>query len=296
MPSMSRSSSGSIPVARAGRSALTADQVSAYRKDGILHPLKALSAAEAHAHAQRYLAHADVIKGRNNQKPHLLYTWANEIVRNECILDQVESLLGPDLLCWSAQFFVKPAGDPSYVSWHQDATYWGLSAPDVVTAWVALTPSTRRAGCMQVIPGTQHAQVKHEDRFDDLNLLSRGQEIAVDVDLGAAVDVELQPGQMSLHHVLLFHGSEPNRSDQPRIGFAIRYVPTSIRQRSPSRDSALLVRGSDAYGHFDAETSPRVDCDPEAVACHASAIDRQLRILYEGAQQRGRLNPARRGA
>ncbi|MGE0312237.1 MAG: phytanoyl-CoA dioxygenase family protein [Lautropia sp.] len=274
--------------------ALSAAQVDTYRRDGILHPLGALSGDEARVCAQRYLADAASIKGRSNQKPHLLFTWVDAIVRDSRILDQVQSLLGPDLLCWSSQFFVKPAGDASYVSWHQDATYWGLSSPDVVTAWVALTPSTRQSGCMQVVPGTHHAQVRHEDRFDDLNLLSRGQEIAVEVDRAAAIDVELQPGQMSLHHVLLFHGSEPNRSERPRIGFAIRYVPTRIRQRSPIRDSALLVRGHDVHGHFDAERPPRADCDAEARACHASAIDRQLRILYEGAQQRGRLNPARR--
>ncbi len=108
------------------------------------------------------------------------------------------------------------------------------------------------------------------------------------------VDVVLQPGEMSLHHVLLFHGSEPNRSPLPRIGFAIRYVPTHVRQLSPIRDSALLVRGNDAYGHFEHERSPERDLHPDAVARHGAIIDRQLRILYAGAQARGKLNPAAR--
>lgn len=273
---------------------LSASQVAEYRERGILHPLPALPAAEADALAQRYLARSDFIKGRHNQKPHLLFPWLDALVRDARIVDQVEALLGPNLWCWGSQFFAKPAGDAAYVSWHQDATYWGLSSPDVVTAWVALTPSTRESGCMQVVPGTHHAQVKHEDRFDDANLLSRGQEVAVKVDPATVVDVELQPGQMSLHHVLLFHGSQPNRSALPRIGFAIRYVPTHVRQLSPIRDSALLVRGKDEYGHFDAETSPSADCDADAVARHAAVIDRQLRILYAGAEARGRLNPNRR--
>ena len=110
----------------------------------------------------------------------------------------------------------------------------------------------------------------------------------------AVVDVVLQPGEMSLHHVLLFHGSEPNRSPLPRIGFAIRYVPTHVRQLSPIRDSALLVRGHDAYGHFEHEQSPESDLHPDAVARHGAVIDRQLRILYAGAQARGKLNPAAR--
>jgi non-haem Fe2+, alpha-ketoglutarate-dependent halogenase len=270
---------------------LSAAQVARFGDSGILHPLPALSADEVGALRARYEANAGFIKGRNNQKPHLLFTWLDALVRDARILDPVESLLGPDLLCWGAQFFAKPAGDAAYVSWHQDATYWGLSSPDVVTAWVALTPSTRESGCMQVVPGTHRAQVPHEDRFDDANLLSRGQEVAVKVDPASVVDVELQPGQMSLHHVLLFHGSEPNRSSGPRIGFAIRYVPTHVRQLSPIRDSALLVRGRDTFGHFDAEQSPEADLHPEAVARHGAVIDRQLRILYAGAQARGKLNP-----
>jgi ectoine hydroxylase-related dioxygenase (phytanoyl-CoA dioxygenase family) len=272
-------------------SGLSRENVAAFRERGILHPLPALSAEEAEALRRRYEAQAGFIKGRNNQKPHLLFTWLDALVRDPRVLQPVESLLGPDLLCWGAQFFAKPAGDAAYVSWHQDATYWGLSSPDVVTAWIALTPSTRESGCMQVVPGTHHAQVPHEDRFDDANLLSRGQEVAVKVDPATVVDVELQPGQMSLHHVLLFHGSEPNRSAWPRIGFAVRYVPTHVRQLSPIRDSALLVRGRDTFGHFEAEQSPEADLHPDAVARHGAVIDRQLRILYAGAQARGKLNP-----
>ncbi|MEO8523752.1 MAG: phytanoyl-CoA dioxygenase family protein, partial [Caldimonas sp.] len=227
--------------------ALSDAQVAAFRECGIVHPLRAVSEAEAGVLHARYQTEAGFLKGRNNQKPHLLFTWLDAIVRDARILDAVESLHGPNLLCWASQFFAKPAGDAAYVSWHQDATYWGLSSPDVVTAWVALTPSTRESGCMRVVPGTHRAQVPHEDRFDDANLLSRGQEVAVAVDPETVVDVVLMPGEMSLHHVLLFHGSEPNRSSQPRIGFAIRYVPTHVRQLSPIRDSALLVRGRDDF-------------------------------------------------
>jgi len=266
-------------------------QVEAYRERGILHPLPALSSAEAGELYARYLAHADFITGRNNQKPHLLFTWLDSLVRDARIVDAVESLLGANLWCWGSQFFAKPAGDAAYVSWHQDATYWGLSSPDVVTAWVALTPSTRASGCMQVVAGTHHVQVRHEDRFDDANLLSRGQEVTVKVDPAKVIDVELRPGEMSLHHVLLFHGSEPNRSALRRVGFAIRYAPTHVRQLAPIRDSALLVRGRDDYAYFEPERAPEADLHPDAVARHGAVIDRQLRILYAGAQARGKLNP-----
>jgi len=270
---------------------LAPDEVEAYHRYGIHFPLRVLDTNEAAALYTRYAANALLFKGRNNQKPHLLFPWLNELVRDPRIVDAVERLHGPNLWCWGAQFFAKPAADAAYVSWHQDATYWGLSSPDVVTAWVALTLSNRASGCMQVVPATHHAQLKHEDRFDDANLLSRGQEIAVEVDPSSVINVELEPGEMSLHHVLLFHGSEPNRSAHARIGFAIRYIPTHVRQLSPIRDSATLVRGHDAYGHFEPEEIPRADMDPAAVAHHGTVIDRQLRILYAGAQARGKLNP-----
>jgi len=115
---------------------LSDEQVKQYHERGYHFPLQAMSPEQAQALHARYESQAHLIKGRNNQKPHLLFPWLNELIRSPRILDAVEDVLGPDLLCWSAQFFAKPAGDPGYVSWHQDATYWGLSSPDVVTAWV----------------------------------------------------------------------------------------------------------------------------------------------------------------
>ncbi|MEO6271304.1 MAG: phytanoyl-CoA dioxygenase family protein [Lautropia sp.] len=275
---------------------LSAADVRRYRSDGILFPVDVVPAAEAtdllHRLEGTERDQGGRLAGRNNQKPHLLYPWMDALVRHPAILDAVEDLLGPNLLCWSSQFFTKNAQDESFVSWHQDGTYWGLSSPDVVTAWVALTPSLPENGCMRVIPGTQQRQVPHADTFADSNLLSRGQEIAVSVDLAQAVDVVLQPGQMSLHHVLIFHGSEPNGSDLRRVGFAIRYVPTSVSQTSGIRESALLVRGVDEFGHFDHEVAPESDMHPDAVARHKAVIDRQMQILYAGARQKGRRETA----
>ena len=266
--------------------------VERYRRDGIVFPLDVLSPAEAQGMLRQLEATESALggrlAGRNNQKPHLLHPWMDAVVRHPAILDAVEDVLGPNLLCWGSQFFAKDPGDETYVSWHQDGTYWGLSSPDVMTAWVALTPSIPENGCMRVIPGTHKTQVPHEDTFAQSNLLSRGQEIAVEVDAAKALDVVLQPGQMSLHHVLIFHGSERNHSDIRRIGFAIRYVPTSVFQTSGIRESALLVRGVDEYGHFDHESSPESDMHPDAVAHHKQVIDRQMQILYAGARQRGK--------
>jgi ectoine hydroxylase-related dioxygenase (phytanoyl-CoA dioxygenase family) len=169
------------------------------------------------------------------------------------------------------------------VSWHQDSTYWGLSRPDVVTAWVALSPSTRANGAMEVIPGTHVLdQIPHRDTFDRDNMLSRGQEVMVDVDASRAVALELQPGEMSLHHVRLVHGSAANPSGERRIGFAIRYIPTDVAQTVRGDDSATLVRGVDRHGHFAHEPRPARDLDPEFVALHREISSRNARILYAG--------------
>jgi non-haem Fe2+, alpha-ketoglutarate-dependent halogenase len=156
----------------------------------------------------------------------------------------------------------------------------GLDPADVVTAWVALSDSTAANGAMRVIPGSHKLeQVGHRDTFNPENLLSRGQEVMVDVDEREAVMLELAAGEMSLHHVRLIHGSDPNPSDLRRIGFAIRYIPTTVRQVAGTHDSATLVRGVDRHGHFEAEERPDADMSPRAVAHHAAVTGAHAAIL-----------------
>ncbi len=265
---------------------LPRESVERYRRDGFFFPIRVLSPAEARQYRARLEAvereQGGPLRGELRHKSHLLFTWLDTLVRHPAILDAVEELIGPDILCWSSSFFIKEARDSAFVSWHQDATYWGLSEPDVVTAWVAFSESSIESGAMRMVPGTHREQVAHRDTFAPDNLLSRGQEIMVDVDEAKAVDIVLHPGEMSLHHVRMFHGSPPNRSDDRRIGYAIRYIPTRIRQVAGERDSASLVRGVDRYGHFDPEQPPASDLAPEAVARHAAIMKRQGEILYRG--------------
>jgi non-heme Fe2+,alpha-ketoglutarate-dependent halogenase len=273
------------------RFALSPSAVEEYQRNGVLFPRPAVSADAAKDMLGKFEAlerkEGGRLSKRTNHKPHLLLTWLSDLVRNPVILDQVESLIGPNILCWASDFFSKSPDDGMRVTWHQDSTYWGLSKPDIVTAWVAFTPSTVRSGCLRVVPGSHlRDQLPHGDTFAADNLLSRGQEVQVQVDERHAVDVELQPGQMSLHHVRLIHGSEPNRADHRRIGFAIRYVPTYVRQASGMRDTAMLVRGEDSFGHFDPEPAPATDFHPDAVAFHAKSYDDTTRILYAGAAKR----------
>lgn len=257
-----------------------------YRRDGYHFPLPVLTATEV-AHYRGCLEEHEAktgapLQGNLRHKAHLLFTWVDELVHHPKIVDAAEDVLGPNLLCWTTNFFIKEANSPGFVSWHQDAFYWGLSKDDVMTAWVALSPANLESGCMKFVPGSQtQDHIEHVDTFHKDNLLSRGQEIAVKVDGQKTVDCILKPGEMSLHHVKLVHGSEPNRSNDRRIGLAIRYIPTDLKQLKV-RDSATLVRGVDRHGNFDLEPRPKRDLDGAAMAAHEDAVSRQVKALYSG--------------
>ncbi len=266
---------------------LSDDQVARYRRDGFCWPVSVMDAAEA-AHYRRRFEDYERANGgwyelSKGQKLYLLQTWVAELVRHERILDAVEDVLGPDILCWGVSLFVKDAHNPAYVSWHQDSTYWGLSKPDVVTAWIALSPATRVSGCMKMLPGSHRLeQLPHRDTLAADNLLTRGQEIQVEVDETRAAFIELEPGQISLHNIRTVHGSEPNRSDERRIGVAVRYIAPHVEQVNASRDSAWLVRGQDRHGHFVHETPPAADMDPAARAEHERIMKLRQGVLYKG--------------
>jgi len=265
---------------------LTETQVAQFHADGYLAPVRVLSEAAVAEIRDRLESYergtGGPLRGDLRHKSHLLFRFISDLVHHEGIVDAIEDLYGPDLLCWNTNFFIKEAANPAFVSWHQDSTYWGLSSPDVVTAWIALTRSDEASGAMSVIPGSHLMdQIPHRDTFDDRNLLTRGQEVAVEVDASRAVRLDLEPGEMSLHHVRIVHGSPPNRSPDRRIGLAIRYIPTSVRQLAGD-DSATLVRGVDTFNTFEHEPVPTADMQPDMVALHKAIAERSARILYRG--------------
>lgn len=250
---------------------LSEPQVTSYHRDGFLYPLPALDPAEA-AGVRRHIEAFEQATGlaaghviRN--KGHLKLTRLYELIFHPRVLDAVESVLGPDILCWGSSLFVKEAADAAFVAWHQDSYYWGLEPDDVVSAWIALAPSTIENGAMQVIPGTHRmAQMAHRKSAPgSANMLFTHEELAEDVDPSRAVDLVLRQGEMSLHHVKILHGSPPNRSAARRMGYAIRYVAPHVRQRG-DQNSATLVRGHDRYGYFARDPVPVKDMDPAIVA------------------------------
>lgn len=261
-----------------------------YWQDGFYFPLRAFSAEDARSYRDKLEAHENAnggpLQAAMRHQTHLLFTWCDDLIRHPKILDAVEQVLGPNLLVWVTNFFIKEPNDGNFVSWHQDATYWGLEPHDqILTAWVALSDAPVESGAMKFLAGShKQGQISHEDTFHENNLLTRGQEIAVEVDENDATDIPLKAGEFSLHHVLLAHGSHPNQTNDRRIGLAIRYIPTTARQ-TKIRDAAVLVRGVDEYGHFDLLDRPKTDLDEAAVANHADSAARMHAAVYSGTNQ-----------
>ncbi len=278
-----------------GRGALTTAQVSQYWDDGFIFPIRVLDQSEVSdcnktLGALREGSHPSLPKPVHNYlrlQSHCVIPMAAQLATHPAVLNAVESVLGPDLLIWGAEFFIKEARSESVVSMHQDLTYWGFGeTSDQVTAWIALTPSTVASGCMDFVSGSHRNPIlPHTDTHAKNNLLSRGQEINVEVKDSERTHVLLQPGEMSLHHGLTIHGSQPNQSDVARIGFAIRFVNPSARQKSQNREYAMLARGVDRSGafiHFGAPVSPFSEA---SLSLHAEIFDAQSRVLGAGMAQ-----------
>lgn len=271
-------------------SALSAAEIEQYRRDGYVCPVPVLDAADV-ADLRGRLETFEATQGGKldppqRNKSHLLFKWVDDLIRDARVLDPISQLIGDDLLCWNTLFWIKEAGSESFVSWHQDTRYWGLSSQDVVTAWLALSPATAESGCMRVMPGTHIGDVlDHQDRYDENNLLTRGQEIAAGMDEAKAVYMPLEPGQMSIHNYRLAHASGANSSGDRRIGISMHFMPPDAAQIVGNWDSAALVRGRDPFGHFEPTPVPARDFDPAGVAFHERASQAIRDVLYAEAEK-----------
>lgn len=247
--------------------ALSEAQIQAYHRDGAVWPIPMLSSAEAADCLRRFdeleASLEGEVQGRYRIKAHLPFPWLTDLIHHPALLDAMEDLMGPNILIWGSSFFTKPAHDPRFVSWHQDSTYYGLEPPESVTAWLAFSPSTGASGCLKFIPGSHKgaAILPHIETDDPNNILSRGQTVE-NVDEAVAVEMPLEPGQISIHHNKTIHGSVPNDADTPRIGFAIHFATPDMRQTQFEGATASLVRGEDRSGNWLPDSVAKHDMDP----------------------------------
>lgn len=290
-----------------------------FRADGVVSPLHVLPEEEARALAsdcQRLLRNAEangVAGGEQgaSRSANLLAPWLHNLTRDERVLRHVRQIIGDDIFCWQADVMHKPDGSAHWCSLHQDAfipgelrlapcTYGKDPFEQLVSAWIALTPSTIASGAVRVIRGTHrlgllpHALTKRPGQANqnDSNMLAAGQTVddealvataqARGVPLSADEErvLELKPGELSLHHAHTLHRSGPNTSPEPRIGIAVRYVAASLRKyaRPGDEDPAVLVSGVDKH-HFFREIHPHgpdaAELSAEAVALHAQVRARR---------------------
>lgn len=273
---------------------LGAGLVGRYWDEGYLFPVRVMSeAAAAAARAELEAVERDwrdaglrlPLNTYKRVNAHVVMPFVARIARAPAILDVVEGILGPDILVYSAEFFIKEPRTRAIVSMHQDLTYWGLGAIDgMVTAWLALSPATPESGCMDFVRSSHKNPIlPHEDTFAPDNLLSRGQEVKVDIAEADKVRIELAPGQMSLHHGLTIHGSGPNVSDDRRIGCVVRYIRPDMAQLVGARDYVMAARGEDRFGNFVHVAAPESNFKPEALAIYDEIREEQARTMMKGA-------------
>ena len=210
-------------------------------------------------------AHVDWLMEKNPElRPErLLHTLVSRdpfwlrLISDERLLDIAEEYVGPDIALFASHYIAKPPGDGQPVLWHQDGSYWPLEPMEVVTLWLAVDDSLPENGCMRVVPGTQHMELHEmQPSHDTPNVLSSQIDPAL-VDEGAAVDVVLRAGGVSVHHPNIVHGSNPNTSGLRRCGLTIRYIPTSTRITHEPWECAFLLRGKAIAGVNDYLPRPR---------------------------------------
>ena len=270
---------------------LTKLQIEQYHDEGFISPIRVISEQEAlfikEELEQVEKEFPEEINSESRNNLHLSFAFLDALAHNKIIVDAIEDLIGPDISLWASVMFIKEPSSKQYVSWHQDATYMGLDSLDFPTPWIALSPSNIETGCMTMIAGSHKTKIQnHKDTFAENNILTRGQVIQ-DVDESKAVDLILQPGEMSIHHGAVIHGSQPNNSNQRRIGFSLQsYMPNNVKQ-IVGRNLWTHVRGQkrqDDDGML--LDRPRFNMDPNTVAQRKIANENLSEILYKGAKEK----------
>ena len=279
---------------------LTERMIEQYKKDGFLFPINVLTQKQA----QNFRRELETIEDRYSSarlpKPlnsykrgpaNAVIPLAASIAQNDGILDVIECILGVNILVWAAEFFIKEKKTDHFVGMHQDLTYWGMGETSgQVTAWIALSPSKKESGCMEFVKESHKNKIlPHDDTFSKKSLLSRGQEIQVEIPDNKRISAELNPGQMSLHHGLMIHGSGPNSSDDRRIGVAIRYINPDVVQQTTGKSYAMPVRGVDKKGNFIHYPAPVKIFSKESLRIHKQICESQHRVLMATAKKEGKV-------
>ena len=270
---------------------LTASQIKNYEKNGYISPIDILSKKEAYEIREEIELIENKwpgeLDGLGRNYIHLISPIFDKICHNKKILDVVESIIGKNILVCGTTLFIKNPEQKGFVSFHQDAKYIGLEPYNWVTAWIAITDSNEKNGCMRMWPGSHKEKIKHHNqKFDENNLLTRGQTVE-NVPLNETEPVILLAGQMSLHHPTVVHGSGINKSNDRRIGFVIQsYIGTNVKQVL-GKNSVQLARGVDEFHNHEIIQRPKSLMNKENLLIKKRENKYLKEIFYKGSNKTG---------
>ena len=269
---------------------LNSNQLKQYNEDGYVAPLDILTKEEAlEARNEIELIEKKMpneIDKSGRYNVHLISPKLDAIVHNSKILDAVESIIGKNILVCSTTLFIKDPKQEGFVSYHQDAKYIGLEPHNWVTAWIAITDSNNENGCMRMWPKS-HIELKdHNQKFNEGNLLTRGQTIE-GVPESEVKPVELKAGQMSLHHPRIVHGSGINKSNDRRIGFVVQsYIGTNVKQVL-GKNGVQIARGEDKFHYHELISRANSLLSDEGQSLRIRENRYLQEIFYKGSDKKG---------
>ena len=271
---------------------LSSNQLKQYKDEGFVSPINIFSKNKA----KEIRDEIELIENKMPEElensgrynAHLISPLLDEVTHNSKILDAVQSLIGENILVCGTTLFIKNPNQKGFVSYHQDAKYIGLEPHNWVTAWVAITDSNEKNGCMRMWSGSHKDNLKeHDQKFNEGNLLTRGQTVK-NVPKQETTPLILEAGQMSLHHPTVVHGSELNRSNDRRIGFVIQsYIGTDVKQVL-GKNSVQLARGVDEFNYHEKIGRPKNLLDLKDIKLKKQENDNLQEIFYKGSDKKGK--------
>ena len=270
---------------------LSSNQLKQYENEGFVSPINIFSKDKAKEIRDEIELIEKKIPGEleksGRYNAHLISPLLDEVTHNSKILDAVQSLIGENILVCGTTLFIKNPHEKGFVSYHQDAKYIGLEPHNWVTAWVAITDSNEKNGCMRMWSGSHKDDLKeHDQKFNEGNLLTRGQTVK-NVPKDKTTPLVLKAGQMSLHHPAVVHGSDINKSNDRRIGFVIQsYISTNVKQIL-GKNSVQLARGIDEYNFHEKIGRTNLLMDKDDIKLKKKENDNLQEIFYKGSSKKG---------
>ncbi len=270
---------------------LSPNQLKQYENEGFVSPVDIFSKDRAKEIRKEIEMIEEKIPGELSKSgrynAHLISPLLDKVTHDAKILNAVQSILGKNILVCGTTLFIKNPNEKGFVSFHQDAKYIGLKPLNWVTAWVAITDSNENNGCMRIWSGSHKDNLKdHDQMFNEGNLLTRGQTVN-NVPINETKPLILKAGQMSLHHPMVVHGSDLNKSDDRRIGFVIQsYIGTNVKQML-GKNSVQLARGVDKFNYHKTIGRTKSLLNKSDLKVKKQENDNLQEIFYAGSQKKG---------